>query len=221
MFLTIDDYYDTNFYNECIEALKNNKVEFNEFISTAAPYNFYFEVQDDDSPKFINYDEVPRSYNRFLVNKIIALNPKDDYIYQRRTTYVNKAALDHYAVNDALETAEQSGEGIFFTATKEEILKISKEYPRKMFYMGRYFNRKYKVYFTDNLIVKNYLTKNQILVESNSFNHVTDLETELNLKIFHLKDRLVKLSETPYVLKGKIKTMGSIRPEVSDRFVIS
>ena len=31
-FITIDPYYDVNFYNQCKESLKNNKIEFTEFL---------------------------------------------------------------------------------------------------------------------------------------------------------------------------------------------
>ena len=32
MYITVDPYYSTQFYNECLEALKNNKIEFTEHI---------------------------------------------------------------------------------------------------------------------------------------------------------------------------------------------
>lgn len=219
MLLTIDDYYDVQFYNECIEALKNNGVEFNEFISSVAPYKFYFDVENP--PTFINYDEVSTSYGRHLVSIIKALKPNDDYIYMRRDSYVNQKAIKHYAINDALQTGQISGQGIFFNAERDEVLRISKEYPRKIFFMGRYFNRKYKVFFTDNLIIKNLLNPDQILAESKSFKIVTELEAELNYKVFQLKDRLLKLSETPYIQKGRFYPIGSVRPEISDKYVLS
>lgn len=219
MLITIDDYYDVNFYNECVQALKNNGVKYSEFISTVSPFYFYFEVEN--APTFINYDEVSPSYARYLVNIIRPLKPNDDYLYMRRSSFVNRKAIQHYGINDALGAGQTSGQGVFFTATKEQILRISKEYPRKIYYMGRYFNRKYRIFFADDLIIKNYLNDKEVLVESDSFNLITDLESELNYRFFKLQDRLMKLSQTPYVQNGQFYPISSVRPEITDKYVLS
>jgi len=219
MLLTIDSYYSIPFYKETREALKNNSVEFKEFISIKPPYQFFFDVQE--KPVFINYDVVAASYSKFLVNIIKALKPNDDYIYQRRESYTGPKAIAHYAINDALGSGQETGEGIFFSANKEEILRISQDYPRKLYFLGRYFNRKYKVFFSDNLIIKNYIDSKDILVEGSGFKSITSLEAELNYKIFKLQDRLEKLSQTPYVLSGRFHSAGSVRPELSDMYVLT
>jgi len=219
MLITIDDYYNIKFYNETKEALKNNGVEFKEYISTKPPYNYY--IESGERPSFINYDEATESQARFMVNIVRALKPNDDYIYERRESYKNTKAIQHYALNDALEAGQKSGQGIFFTANKEDVLRISRDYPRKIYFLGRYFNRKYKVFFTDNLIIKNLLNPDQILVESNAFKSITELEVDLNFRIFKLQDRLEKLSQSPYVYKGKYYPIKSVRPEVSDMYVLT
>ena len=219
MIVTLDQYYDTNFYNECLQALKNNGVEFKEYISTKAPYQFYIDV--DVQPAFVNYDEVSQSYGRHLVNVIRPLTPQSDYVYLRRDSYSGPKALQQYGINDALRSAQETKEGIFFTATRESILRISKEYPRKIWFMGRYFNRRYVVFFADSLLIKNYLNSENILVEGSGFGDVTDLETELNYRVFHLKDRLMKLSETPYVQGGKFHPISSTRPDITDTYVLT
>lgn len=218
MIITIDPYYDVQFYNETLEALKNNKIQFKEFISTKPPYDFYLEVQNE--PMFINYDKTSKEYSRWLVNIIKSLKPNDDYIYRRRESYTNKKAINHYAINDALKTVQTSGEGIFFNANKEEITRISKEYPRKIYYFGKYFKRKYRVFLADQLIIRNFLNPENVLVQSDSFKHVTELEVNLNYNIFLLKDRLEKLSETPYVQNGKYYPIQSVRPEITDKYTL-
>lgn len=215
--ITIDPYYDVNFYNETKEALNNNGVEYQELISLKSPYYFYFEVENN--PSFINYDEVNKSYSRNLVTKVKPLKPNDVNLYLRRDSYTALKAIDQYAKNDALRTAEKTGQGIFFTAKKEEILGISNEFQRKIWFMGRYFNRKYMVFFTDNLMVKNFIDPSQVLVESRDVSDVSLLESRLNFEIFREKDRLEKLSETPYIFKGKFYPV-SIRPEISDKYVL-
>ena len=215
--VTIDPYYDVQFYNECKEALKNNNKDFIEYISTKPPYHFYLDV--DDEPAFINYDTAKDNYSRFLVNIVKPLKANDEYIYARKEAYSNIKAINHYAINDALRSANKTEQGIFFNVTKEEVLRISKEFPRKIWFMGRYFNRKYNLFFTDSLLVKNWLIDEQILVESRNVKNVLDLELELNYKIFHEKDRLVKISETPYILNGKYYSV-SVRPEITDKYIL-
>lgn len=219
MLVTIDDYYDVNFYNECLQALKNNGVKYSEFISSVSPYNFFIEVSDP--PTFVNYDEVSPSYDRYLVNVVKPLKPNDDYLYFRRASYVNKKAIKQYAINDALAAGQESGEGVFFTSTKEEVLRVSREYPRKIWFMGRYFNRKYRVFFADSLMVKNYLNEKEVMVASDSFGLVTDLEADLNYRYFMLQDRLLKVSQTPYVQNGQFYPINSVRPEITDKYVLS
>ena len=197
---TIDPYYDINFYNQCKEALENNDIHYKEFISTVAPYHFYFEV--DQAPNFINFDEANAGYSRFLVNIVEPLKPSDVYIFTRRDSFAGIKGINRYALNDALMGAEESKEGIFFSSTKDEVLRISTKYPRKIYYMGKYFDNRFRVFFTDNLIIQNFLETKQILVARSGIKRAVHLERELNYKVFHEQDRLVKASQTPYVQNG-------------------
>jgi len=199
--------------------LKNNNVNFREYISTKAPYYFYFDV--DKAPTFINYEVAPSAYTRHLISLVTPLRPNDEYILLRRDSFINKQAVDRYGVNDALSTGNISKEGVFFTAHKEEILRISKEFPRKLFFMGRYYDKRYKIFFSDSLVIKNYLLPKQILVQSKDVKDVTDLELELNYKVFMEKDRLEKLSQTPYVLNGNYYPVSHIRADLTDKFVLT
>ena len=54
MFITIDPYYDIKFYNSAIEAMRNNGVEFSEFISVKSPYHWFLKL--DQAPVMVNYD---------------------------------------------------------------------------------------------------------------------------------------------------------------------
>lgn len=217
--ITIDPFYNIEFYNQCKEALKNNGVKFKEYISTKAPYNFYLDVEQP--PTFINYEVVPETYRRFLISLIIPLRPNDEYLQLRRDTFTNKKAVEQYGVNDALSSSLVTGEGVFFTSHKEEILRISKEFPRKLYFMGRYYNRRYKLFFSDSSLIKNFLITKQILVHSNNVKDPTELELELNYRVFMEKDRLQKLSSTPYVLGGSYYPASNIRPDLTDMFVLT
>lgn len=219
MLITIDPFYDVEFYNQCKDALKNNGVAFKEFISTKAPYYFYFEVEQ--APTFINYEVAPDAYTKHLISLVTPLRPNDEYILLRREAFTNKKAVDHYGVNDAMGTSLVSGQGVFFTAHKEEILRISKEFPRKLYFMGRYYDRRYKIFFSDSLLIKNFLLPKQILVQSKQVTDPTDLEKELNYKVFLEKDRLEKLSSTPYVLGGSYYPVSNVRPDLTDKFTLT
>lgn len=217
-YITIDPFYDIQFYNETLEALKNNDVEFKELLSTKAPYQFYLEVPD--VPMFINYEKANSGFTRYLINIIDPLKPDQAYIYRRRDSFSGIKGIKHYGINDALKTGQESGEGIFFHMERDEAYRISKEYPRKIWFMGRYFKRKYKLFFTDKLLIKNFINPDQVLIEGSKFKIITDLEVELNYKIFREKDRLEKLSETTYLLDGKYNTFSSVRPDLTDKFIL-
>ncbi len=77
MFITIDPYYSTQFYNESLEALKNNNIEFSEFINIKPPYNWYLDVEKE--PIMVNYDIASGSERRWMVNKVEALRTNEEY----------------------------------------------------------------------------------------------------------------------------------------------
>ena len=82
MIFTIDPYYNTKFYNESLEALKNNKVVFSEYISIKTPYNWYLKIEKE--PIMVNYDIITPSDRKFIVTKVIALRENEEYYLQRR-----------------------------------------------------------------------------------------------------------------------------------------
>ena len=62
MFITIDPYYDIKFYNSAIEAMRNNGVEFSEFISVKSPYHWFLKL--DQAPVMVNYDTTEESKDK-------------------------------------------------------------------------------------------------------------------------------------------------------------
>jgi len=215
---TIDDYYGIEFYNETLEALKNNSVEFKEYVSTKPPYQYWIEC--DEEPKWLNYEKASRQFSRVLVNVVRGLKPQDDYLFTRRVGFEGLKAVKTYAINDALREGEKTKEGVFFTANKSEVMNISKSYPRKIWYFGRHVNNKYQVFFADNLMIKNLIDQDKILVDGKGFKSITDLEIELNFNVFGLRDRLTKISETPYIQKNKFYQV-SVRPELSSVYTLA
>ena len=203
-FYTIDEYYTPEFYNECKESLKNNNIDFKEFISIKPPYKWYFQI--DQEPIMINYDKLTKSSERFLVNKIQALRPNEEYLLQRRNNAVGPKAILKYTENEPLKNARKSDFAIFFNATsKDQLLNITKELPgTKIYYFGRYYNNKFRVALCTNPMIKNYLNPDDILLErEKDFTELGRFESELNFKIFRQKDYLQKYTETTYFKDGK------------------
>lgn len=218
MFISIDDYYSVDFYNECLNALDNNKVDYNQYMMAKPPYHFVIEV--DSAPTFINYDEVPKNLERFLINLTQPLKESDRHLFLRRESVANKKAINQYAMNDAFRQIQKTKECIFFTAKPSQVQEISRKYPRKIYYFGKYYGRKYRVFAADSMMIKNHLDPDQILVQSDKFNSVTELELELNYKVFMSKDKLTKIADTPYLLNGSYSAVATTRPDLTDKFTL-
>lgn len=208
MFYTLDNYYSVKFYNETREALKNNKIKFNEFIDIKSPYQWYFKLNDNTKPIMINYDEVEK--NRFFIRKVQALRPNEEYLLQRREDDAG-ANLKKYLFNDAFRDAENYG--IFFhIKSKDELLKLSKDFPGKIYYLGKYYDNKFRVCLCNNIMIKNYISPNQILLEkTQDMKEIGRFEAEFNYRILKLNDYIIKYTETIYAQNGSI-----IRPKSFD-----
>ncbi len=208
MFYTIDEYYDVNFYNQAKEALKNNNINFSEFLEIKNPYRWFFKLPDTIKPIMVNYDEI--SKNRFLVRKVVALRPNEEYLLQRRNSSEG-SNITRYIYNDAFEDAKDYG--IFFNIkNKEELLRISKEYPGKIYYLGKYYGNRFRVCLVNNPMIKNYINPAQILLEKNpDMKEPGRFEAEFNFKVLKQNDYIYKTIETIYAENGII-----VRPKVFD-----
>ena len=200
--ITLDDYYPTNFYNESLEALKNNNVGYQEFINIK-DYKWYIDLPNN--PVMVNYDELPRSDSRWLVTKIKPLRPNEEYLFQRRLDDTGKKAMLKYVENKPMKEARLSDYAVFFNArNKEQLQKITKEFPGTIYYFGNYYSNKYKLCLCSNKMILNYIDKGQILLESTS-KEIGMFEAELNFKVFRGNDYLAKYTETPYFKDGNFK----------------
>lgn len=199
MLITIDDYYDTKFYKECIEALKNNGVEYKEYISIKTPFKWYLDLPS--SPLMLNFDGIEKQNEKFLINKVQALRPNTEYLYTRRED-TGVESLLRYTENEPLKETRMSGQGVFFhVKNKQELLRISKAYPKKIWFLGKYYSNKFNVCLASDNIIKNYIDYNNILLV-NSFKEPGRFEAELNFQVFKLKDKLQKYDDTPFALDG-------------------
>lgn len=202
MYITIDPYYTNQFYNQSKEALKNNNVQFRENIYIKPPYNWYFKL--DQAPIMVNYDKLSEKDSRWIVSIVKPLTPSDEYKLLRRDNDIGPGALLKFIENEPMKQARESEFAVFFTVqNREELEKLSKEFPGKIWYFGKYYSNKFRVCLCTNKYIMNYLNINQILLEKTK-EHADSgrFEADLNFKIFRGKDELVKYTETPYFQDG-------------------
>lgn len=209
MFITIDPFYNNQFYNECKEALKNNNVAFQEFINIKAPYNWYFKL--NQAPLMVNYDLATDSESRWMVSKVNPLRPNEEYLLLRRDKDKGQTALLRYVENEPLREARESDYAVFFTVkNKEEAMQLTRDFPGRVWYFGKYYNNKYRVCLCTYRTVKGFLDIEQILLEkTQELSDPGKFEAELNWKVFRHKDMLLKFTETPYFERGQY-----IRPQI-------
>lgn len=203
MLITIDPYYTITEYRQATAALDNNKINYKEFLSIRAPYNWYVDLES--IPSMTNFDEITKSQERFLVNIIKPIRPNEEYLVQRRDNDKGEKAIERFVLNDPLREAEKSDYSCFFNVkSSDELREISKSVPgTKFYYFGKYFGNKYKIVLCNNKMIRNFVQLENILTEKSPKESVIDMEVELNYKFFRLRERLEKYTEQPYFLDGK------------------
>lgn len=201
MFVSIDDYYDVNFYNDSLMALEENGVQFTEHIlfKDKIP-KFCIELPRE--PLMIHYNVVPLEHEKYLVSKVIPLDANSSVTLYRKKVDYGKGIRPEMYLNDALSSIEPGQYAAFVDIkSQEEAIALTKEIPLRIYFLGKYLN-KYKVCLitSDYFIPK--LKPSQILLELSEKSSVIRFEQDFNFRILQRKDRLVKYSKTPYFENG-------------------
>jgi len=197
-FFTIDPYTSVIQYNESLEALKNNKINYVEYISTLGPYNWYLSLEKSQYPIMMNYEKMNNTIWKQCVSKVLPLRPNDVYLLYRRG---EKKDIAKYIENDVFKQARNNNSIVFKIKTKEETLSLSKIYGT-IYPLGVYFNGSIKLAICFNSEIKNSLTSDRILVEMGS-HKPGELEKEINYRALRNQDKIIKYSITPYFKDGK------------------
>jgi len=217
LFITVDPYYDVQTFNEAKEAMYNNSVDFELFIGMKAPYNWFFKTPN--APIMVNYDEATRQELRWMVSTVKPLTPKDDFKYLRRSADVGKQAFVHFTENEPMEEARKSVYAVFFhLANREDGIALSRLYGGKIWFLGKYYNRKFNVCLCTHPAIKNLISRSQILIEKTS-QEPGRFEAELNRVVFLEKDYLVKFTDTPYFESGQLHRV-KIQGELGAKFAL-
>lgn len=200
MFISIDDYYDIDFYNDALMALEENGVQYSEHIlfqNSSIP-KYYLNLPS--APLMVHYNSLLPEDEKYLVSKVIPIDANSSVELYRKQGDFGKGIRKEIYLNDAFLSIENYAAFINISS-KEEALKLSKDIPLRIWYLGKYFN-KYKVC----LITSDYfipaLKESQILLEKTEKMSIVRFEQEFNFSVLHRKDRLIKYSKTPYFEGG-------------------
>lgn len=237
---TIDPYTNVVQYNESLQALRNNEVDFRQFIELRAPYQWYLELPY--APLLVNYDKMDTKKIRYVVQKVRPVKPADEFQLLRRE---HNGINTLYIENQPLEEARKAKYAVFFQAASFDKMKeISKNLPgQKIYYFGKHLGSRFKIGLSTNKMILNFLQPDSILIEKdskaggfkkiggsegtqgnqgNDYSKPGFFEADLNYRIFKNKDFLNKFTETPYFLDGKyypVKFQGTFdSPDKINRF---
>jgi len=197
---TIDPYINGyTEYNNALAALKNNKIDYSEWILLKSPYLLFIE-SEKLKPILMNYDSATSQQWRNMVSKTKPLVPGDEYLLYRRADRINNLLKD-FIGNDAFNEAEKSSYVIIFNyKNKENLYQWSKF--GKIYVLGRYYNNKYKLAMGFTKELKNVIPPSDVLLEVGK-HKIGDLEQKINIQVLHNKDKIMKWMKTPYFNKGK------------------
>ena len=200
MFISIDDYYDIDFYNDALMALEENGVQYSEHILFQNSSIPKYCLNLPSAPLMVHYNSLLPEDEKYLVSKVIPIDANSSVELYRKHGDFGKGIRKEIYLNDAFLSIENYAAFINISS-KEEALKLSKDIPLRIWYLGKYFN-KYKVC----LITSDYfipaLKESQILLEKTEKMSIVRFEQEFNFNVLHRKDRLIKYSKTPYFEGG-------------------
>lgn len=199
MLISIDKFYSTKFYNRCLESLKNNNIEFNEYISTTNGYKWYIDIPQ--APLMLDYEVCQKDEMRYLVTKVKTLNYADTWKYYRYEESKGKF-IDKYTKNDFMTDVEGKEACLFKVSSKKQLEELSKVENTKIWYLGKYFNGRYRLALTTGAGIRLYIPFEDVLLEKKSEQSVTKFELDVNYKVLRNKEKLVKFSGTPYYQSG-------------------
>ena len=200
MIWTIDGNYSVEEYNKVLNALQNNNIVYNEYISTK---NYKFYIETESEPFVLNYETIDPQFSYFLVAKTKFLQSSEAVKYTRRSEHSGKSALK-LAYNDAFEAVRGEYITFFHLTNKEKAKELSREIG-KIWYFGKYLNSRYFVFMSSNQYLKKYVKLDDILASGSPL----QAEMELFYNAFNRLDRLKKYSQTPAYNNGEY-----IRPKI-------
>lgn len=203
VYITFDPYYDIIHYNEFIATAKLNKIEFKEFINVKAPYRWYIQIEEKYTPAFLRYNVLPKADDRWLLEKVIPLNPQEEYQVKRKVSSIPQNFQEFTSPYIFRQIIDEPYCVCFKYKNKEELMQISKEWGIKIYILGKH--REWNLAFTFNKYIRNFIYMDQILLEKKKpldFSKAGEFEIALNFKKLVKVKFTNKTLEYPYYEDG-------------------
>jgi len=203
MLISIDNYYDVNFYNQCLTALKNNGIKYKEYLSTTGSFNWYIDIPQ--KPIMVNYDVCPKSEERYLVSKVNSLIDFTRYKYYRRLDSQGVFA-EKYIINDYFEDIKDKEAWVFKVNSKNDLERLSSlDENARIWYLGKYLGNRVRFAITTSELIRVFIKREDIFYSKKDNEKLDRFETEFNYRVLMGKDKLAKFDFTPYFENGKLK----------------
>lgn len=212
MYITFDPFYSVDQYNDFIKNAKKNDMKVEEYISIKPPHYWYVKVNKSQLPFFLRYKEATADTTRWLVEKLKPLYPNEEIILKRRPT----DSLTDYEkfvspkIFKKVRTASYAC--LFRYKNNEELMKITKEMPFKIYVLGKY--RTWNLALCFNKYIRNYVFSSWVLIEKtkdNQFSKPGEFEQHLNYKILVSEKFDNKTIEYPFFKDGVLHPLKRLK----------
>lgn len=198
MLVSIDKYYGAEFYNRCLEALTNNGVPVREFINPMT-YKWFLDVPTP--PVMLNYDAIQENEKRFLLSKTIPVYGSDQYRLYRRTS--DYGHINPVMIRADYMTSDSQYACFFNVRNRDSLFSLSEALNTKIFYLGKYYNNKYRIAVCLEPSVRALIGPTDVLYEKSVSATWAQTEYMINQKVFVMRDFLMKFTRTPYFEKHR------------------
>lgn len=201
-YISFDNYYKQSEYNRFILSAYNNNVKYEEFISIRTPFAWWIKVDDENLPKFLDYDETKDT--KWLVSKIKARYPNEEVILKRRDNDP-KQDIRKFIENDVLEKARTEKFVCVFYFQGNKIRDYSVGFKDKIYILG--LKGAYRIGVCFNPYIQDIVEPSTIILieKDGDYRNVGEIEQRINyvwkpnIKLTH------KTLESSYYYNGDIK----------------
>lgn len=205
--ITIDPFYSISAYNEALQALENNNIEYNEWISIKTGFEFYINLPQ--KPIMVNYEPINKNTWERTVAKVQPLTTNDEVLLYRRGDAVSE--VRKYVNNDVFEKALKSDNTIVFDyKNREQLLQLSKSYGT-IYPLGKYLKGAKRLAICFDSSIKNVLAPSDIELEMGK-HKLGELELKINNKVLRRQDKILKWVKTPAYKNGKFFQTSPVSP---------
>lgn len=203
-YITFDPYYPKSSFNSFLLSAFNNFVDYKVMCLIKPPYYFYLQINDKDTPKFLDYDELKTSELRYLNNIMIPRYPNEEFILRRKDNDP-KIAFERFISNDVLLQAKTEKFVMFFKYQGQRIKDYSKALPKSKFYiLGT--KAGYKIGVSFDINSKIIVNPSDIILteETGDYRQPGELEARFNYAWKQTEKLDNKTFESSYYLNGEV-----------------